>query len=101
LLEHESIDDAAVIGVYVEQEETEYPTAYVVLKQNVPRSDNLRKEIKDFVDQQVADYKKLRGGVSFIDQIPRNSSSKILRDKLKPHCHIYTSRNSPIQPKIG
>ena len=32
---------------------------------------------------QVADYKRLRGGVEFIKEIPRSASGKILRRLLK------------------
>jgi len=87
------IADASVIGVYYEQEATEYPTAYVTVRQNVPQSDQLKKEIEDFVAQRVAIYKKLRGGVLFIDQIPKSPSGKILRrflrDRIKTEHPLY------------
>jgi 4-coumarate--CoA ligase len=94
-MEHKLIADAAVIGIYVEQEATEYPVAYVALKQNVQRSDNLKEDIKDFIAQRVADHKKLRGGVLFIHQIPRNASGKIrrniLRGRIKTEHPLYTN----------
>ncbi|CAB5369665.1 unnamed protein product [Rhizophagus irregularis] len=83
LLTHTSIADAAVIGVYSEEHATEYPTAYVKLQPNVPQSDQLKKEIEDFIAQKVANYKRLRGGVLFIDQIPKSTSGKILRRSLR------------------
>ncbi|CAI2174849.1 6743_t:CDS:2 [Funneliformis geosporum] len=83
LLTHPSIADAAVIGIYSNQEATEYPVAYVVLQQNIPKSDQLKEEIKGFIAQNVANYKKLRGGVLFIDQIPKSESGKILRRILR------------------
>jgi acyl-coenzyme A synthetase/AMP-(fatty) acid ligase len=95
LLEHELIDDASVIGIYVEQEATEYPVAYVALKQNVQQSDNLKEDIKDFIARRVSDHKKLRGGVLFIHQIPRHSSGKIrknlLKDRIKTEHPLYTN----------
>ena len=81
LTTHKSIVDAAVIGVYVEQEATEYPVACVVLRQNIPETDILREEIKNHVSSKVAKHKKLRG-IYFINQIPRNAGGKILRRKL-------------------
>lgn len=36
-----------------------------------------------FLLENVAPYKKLRGGVEFIDQIPKTASGKILRRVLK------------------
>ena len=99
---HKYIVDAAVIGVYVEQEATEYPVACVVLRQNIPETDILKEEIKDFVSSKVAEHKKLRG-IYFIDQIPRNAGGKILRNELlkdlkgiinfKTENPFYTSNN--------
>jgi len=82
LITHPLVSDASVIGIYVEQEATEYPVAYVVLKPGTSRSDRLKDEIKDFVTQKVANHKKLRGGILFTDQIPRSSAGKILRKEL-------------------
>src|ERR1051325_1664306 len=83
---HEFINDVAVIGIYDEQKATEYPAAYVSLKINIISPFvklKLKKDIKDFVAQRVADHKKLRGGVYFIDKIPRGPSGKIKRKLLK------------------
>jgi len=35
-----------------------------------------------FIAEHVAPYKKLRGGVEFIDEIPKTASGKILRRML-------------------
>ncbi|CAI2167058.1 7587_t:CDS:10, partial [Funneliformis geosporum] len=90
LILHPSIDDAAAIGVYSNDGVTEYPAAFVVLKTNIIQSDQIKEGIKEFVSQRVADHKKLRGGVYFIDQIPKSPSGKILRrllrDRIK-HMH--------------
>ncbi|PKC72363.1 acetyl-CoA synthetase-like protein [Rhizophagus irregularis] len=80
---HQSIDDAAVIGVYAEQEATECPAAYISLKQNVLESDQLKQEIKRYVEKRVSPYKRLSGGILFIDKIPKSSSGKILRKVLR------------------
>lgn len=80
---HQSVDDAAVIGVYVEQEATEYPAAYITLKQNILMTEQLKQEIKSFVEKHVPSYKKLRGGILFTDKIPKSSSGKILRKTLR------------------
>jgi len=90
LLTHPSIDDSAVIGIYSDEQATEYPVAYVVLKQNEIPSDQLKEEIKNYVSQKVAPYKKLRGGVYFIDKIPKSPAGKILRrllrERVKTEC---------------
>ncbi|CAG8613767.1 5422_t:CDS:10 [Funneliformis caledonium] len=83
LLTHPSIDDAAVIGVYSDENATEYPTAFVVLQKDINQSDEMKEEIKEFVSQRVSNHKKLRGGVYFTDQIPKSPSGKILRRFLR------------------
>jgi 4-coumarate--CoA ligase len=35
------------------------------------------------VKERVADYKRLRGGVMFVDAIPKNASGKILKKDLR------------------
>lgn len=59
LLNHADIMDAAVIGV--EAEGTEVPRAYVVADKNKISA----KQIQEYVKSNVADYKRLRGGVVF------------------------------------
>jgi 4-coumarate--CoA ligase len=76
LLTHPKILDAAVIGVDVPG--TEVPRAYVVSDGGITEQ-----EIKDFVKGKVADYKQLRGGVVFMDVIPKSPSGKILRKDLR------------------
>ncbi len=76
LLSHPKVLDAAVIGVHVPG--TEVPRAYVVSGGDVTEED-----IKAFVKQHAADYKQLRGGVVFVDAIPKSPSGKILRKDLR------------------
>ena len=40
-------------------------------------------EVNGVVETQLAAHKKLRGGVEFIEQVPRNPSGKILRRMLR------------------
>ncbi|KAH8203865.1 hypothetical protein TruAng_001929 [Truncatella angustata] len=77
LLSHPEILDAAVIAVAGEG--TELPRAYVVPGSKQISAD----EIKDFVAKRVAKYKQLRGGVVFIQTIPKSPSGKILRKELR------------------
>ena len=57
----------------------ELVTALVVKKTGA----ELRAEdVQEAVDGKVDDHKKLRGGVFFVDRIPRNPQGKILRRKL-------------------
>ncbi|KAF9583336.1 hypothetical protein BGW38_009727 [Lunasporangiospora selenospora] len=80
LLTHPHVADAAVIGVELKAEATEVPIAYVVRHEGKELSD---KEVSDFVAARVAPYKKLRGGVRFVELIPKSPSGKILRKELR------------------
>ena len=77
LISHPNIDDVAVIGV-PDLQAGELPKAFVVR-----RGDVTPEAIMDFVGKRVLPQKKLRGGVEFIDQIPKSASGKILRRELR------------------
>ena len=83
LISHNKIDDVAVIGKYNKDEATEVPHVYVVLKKGVKADKETEKRITDWLASKVASHKRLRGGVKFIDKIPKSASGKILRRLLK------------------
>eukprot|EP00600_Ochromonadales_sp_CCMP1393_P014757 CAMPEP_0174995792 /NCGR_PEP_ID=MMETSP0005-20121125/32_1 /TAXON_ID=420556 /ORGANISM="Ochromonas sp., Strain CCMP1393" /LENGTH=306 /DNA_ID=CAMNT_0016250121 /DNA_START=136 /DNA_END=1053 /DNA_ORIENTATION=+ len=73
-----SIKDVVVIPV-LDDEAGEIPRAYIV-KQDGPVGDELTAQmVLDTVHARVAPHKKLRGGVYFVDAIPRSASGKLLR----------------------
>ncbi|MFD5627906.1 4-coumarate--CoA ligase family protein [Streptomyces sp. NPDC127072] len=79
LLTHPGIADAAVIGVYNE-DNNEVPHAYVVRQ---PSAAALSEgEIMMYVAERVAPYKRVRQ-VTFIEGVPRAASGKILRRRLR------------------
>lgn len=79
LRRHPSVLDVAVIGV-PDDAAGELPRAYVVKKPGVALS---KEEIAEFVDAKVSHHKKLKGGVHFLDAIPKTNTGKILRRELK------------------
>lgn len=84
LLEHPLIDDAAVVGVISQIQGTEVPRAYIVRHggmKAVKPSDE--KEILNWLSEKVVRYKRLHGGISFVESIPKSKSGKILRRTLK------------------
>jgi len=83
LLGHDHILDVGVIGVEDREQATEVPRAYVVLHRDHPRDEAKAKEILDWAAARTAPHKRLRGGVRFVDQIPKSPSGKILRRVLR------------------
>lgn len=73
------LGDVAVVGV-PDRDAGEVPRAFVVKK---PGADLTEQKIKDFLKDKVASFKQLKGGVRFVDAIPRSTAGKILRKDLK------------------
>ena len=40
-------------------------------------------DLTEFVNSRVASHKRIRGGITFVDSLPRNSLGKLLRDEMK------------------
>ncbi|EDV24418.1 uncharacterized protein TRIADDRAFT_56199 [Trichoplax adhaerens] len=78
LLTHPKIADVAVIGI-PDVDAGELPKAFIVKKSD----DLIAEEVIQFVAGEVGPHKKLRGGVEFIEAIPKSASGKILRRQLK------------------
>lgn len=79
LLSHQDILDAAVIGVETDHGTSEAPRAYVV----AGNKEITGKQIVEWVKKKVAGHKQLRGGVVFLDVIPKSPAGKILRKELR------------------
>lgn len=79
ILEHPSVLDVAVIGVE-RKDGSEVPRAFVVLEQN---EGGIEKKIVEWIKTRMADYKRLRGGVSVVRSIPRNEAGKIMHRELR------------------
>lgn len=75
---HPDITDAAVIGI-PNKNTGELPRAYVVSK----NTSLTEQDVKDYVAEKVSEYKRLDGGVEFIQTVPKNATGKIMRKELK------------------
>lgn len=79
LLTNDKIKDAAVIGK-PNEEAGELPMAFVVKQAKVQLTEE---DVIKFVHDRASPAKRLRGGVIFVDEIPKNPSGKILRRVLR------------------
>ena len=65
----------------------EVPRAYIVLREQlssdvvkrIVESEEMAEKINSFVNEHVAEYKRLDGGIEFVDVIPKSAAGKILR----------------------
>jgi 4-coumarate--CoA ligase len=79
LLGHPAVNDVAVIGVYDNDRATELPRAYVVPAKGYRAGAYLEKDISSWLNKKVAPYKRLHGGIRFVDEIPKSAAGKVLR----------------------
>jgi 4-coumarate--CoA ligase len=59
---------------------SEIPRAYVITIKGTKLTED---EVKEFVKAHMAPYKQLRGGVVFVDELPKNGLNKLLRRELR------------------
>ncbi|XP_020279535.1 4-coumarate--CoA ligase 1-like [Pseudomyrmex gracilis] len=76
---HPDVMEAAVIGI-PHARDGEVPRAFVVAKKDKKPTED---DIKNFIKGKVSEYKELKGGVAFVNEIPKSTTGKILRSKLK------------------
>ena len=79
LLQHPNIFDAGVAGL-PDDDAGELPAAVVVLEHGKTMTE---KEIVDYVASQVTTAKKLRGGVVFVDEVPKGLTGKLDARKIR------------------
>lgn len=84
LLAHPSVADCAVIQV-PEPKSGEVPKAFVVRSATAvtEAEGSVSAALKTWVTDHKAPYKALRGGIEFVDVIPKSPSGKILRRELR------------------
>ena len=81
LYEHPAVKLCAVVGKPA-PEVGEIPKAFVVLKEGYEPSEELKREIMDFVNERVAAYKRIRE-LEFRTELPVSAAGKVLRRVLR------------------
>ena len=85
LLTHPHVADCAVIPVPDDQA-GEVPKAFVVKSSSIGLEESepaIKREIAKHVEQNKSRHKWLKGGIEFVDSIPKSPSGKILRRLLR------------------
>ncbi|MFC7203506.1 AMP-binding protein [Haloferax namakaokahaiae] len=77
LIEHESVNQAAAVGVPDDTTGTAV-VAYVVLEDDVAESDELREALRDVVGEELGKPFRPRE-ILFVDEFPKTQSGKIIR----------------------
>lgn len=78
---HDAVLECAVVG-HPDKDELIKPKAFVVLKDKARASEALADELKAFVRDRLAKYKYPRW-IEFVDDIPKTSTGKFMRFKLR------------------
>ncbi|MDO9533796.1 MAG: benzoate-CoA ligase family protein [Bacillota bacterium] len=81
LLEHPAVLECAVVGA-PDKDNLEKPVAYAVLREEYNPSPQLERDLQEFVRSRLAHYKYPRQ-VHFVKELPRTSTGKIQRFKLR------------------
>ncbi|KAL2821782.1 hypothetical protein BDW59DRAFT_181154 [Aspergillus cavernicola] len=94
LLAHDCVADVAVVGSPdPDAAGNELPRAYIVLKAGKRVSEA---ELKEYVKSNLARHKQLRGGIVFVDEIPKSASGKILRRILRDQARSLMGRGAKL-----
>ncbi|CAG8903361.1 unnamed protein product [Penicillium egyptiacum] len=85
LVDHPDVEDAAVTGMWVDDRATELPVGFVVLSHQTKGRDQkaVLGGIHAWLNERIANHKRLRGGIHVLSQIPKSPSGKILRRQLR------------------
>ena len=80
-MEHKAVLECAVIGI-PDLTRGQVVKAFIVPAKGFSPSEELKKEIQNFVKSSTAPYKYPRQ-IDFVEELPKTISGKIIRNKLK------------------
>lgn len=81
IMRHDAVLECGVVGKK-DDNDLFKPKAFIVLKDGYQPSQQLEKELKDFVKEKIAHYKYPRW-VQFVPELPKTATGKIQRYKLR------------------
>ncbi|KAH8099401.1 amp dependent CoA ligase [Cristinia sonorae] len=107
LLNHPDVADTCVVPI-PDDYSGEVPLAFVTLtagaqarvKQNPAEANRIKAELIKFVADSKVHYKRLAGGVEFIDVIPKNPSGKLLRRFLRDKAKELKQSEAAVKAKL-
>uniref|UniRef100_A0A182QIE9 AMP-dependent synthetase/ligase domain-containing protein n=1 Tax=Anopheles farauti TaxID=69004 RepID=A0A182QIE9_9DIPT len=76
----EGVKSVCVVGIPDAESATDVPAAAIVRTGDASALEAA--QVRTIVDAQVSDFKRLRGGVYFVEELPKTHSGKILRRKV-------------------
>ena len=75
----DGVQEVCVAGILDTQDATDVPAAVIVKR---PDSRLDASQVRSIVDGQVSDFKRLRGGVYFVAELPKTQTGKVIRRKV-------------------
>ena len=81
LVSHAAVLECAVVG-QKDSSNLVKPKAFVVVKEGVAATDQMREELVAYCRDKMADYKRPRW-IEFVDQLPKTATGKIQRFRLR------------------
>ena len=79
LLSHSSVVDAAVVSI-PDKENGQIPRGFVVLKAG---HEETEENLINFLESRLEDHERLRGGLHYIQHIPRDENWKVVKEVLQ------------------
>ncbi|POR34541.1 Putative 4-coumarate--CoA ligase 1 [Tolypocladium paradoxum] len=102
LLRHPAVADVTVVPI-PNDSAGELPIAFIVRSPAGKEEDEnaVRDKIHEFVNGELADYKRLAGGIEFLDTLPKSASGKTKRGEMKARAKaIFEANKARAAPAV-
>lgn len=102
MLRHPSIADVCVVPI-PDDSAGELPLAFIVPSPAGKDEDErvLKQKIHTFVNNELSEYKRLAGGIEFLEALPKSASGKTKRGEMKERAKkIFETGRAKALPKV-